>query len=293
MEYEGIVYRPPSEANSLIIQTTIGCPHNRCTFCNMYREKRFRIRKVAEIKKDLDWVANYYPIEAVESIFLADGNSILMKTPQLIEVLEYAGKLFPRLNRITCYGASQYLILKSLEDMTALRKAGLSRIHCGMESGYDPLLKIVKKGGSYDTHIKGGRLVKEAGMELSMYYMPGLGGPEMSREHALASAEVLNAVNPDFIRLRTFIPILGTQMADDYQNGKFQLMQPLEVLEEIKILITNLETESWFLSDHMNNFANIRGKLPDDKQLMLTHLNEALKMPNSAFRPVGMTSGTL
>lgn len=293
MQYEGVVYRPPSEANSLIIQASIGCAHNKCSFCNMYRDKQFRIRGVEDIKKDIDWVKDNYAVEMVDSIFLADGNTILMRTPQLVEILEYARASFPYLERVTCYGASQYLARKPLDDFKKLREAGLTRIHCGMESGHDPLLKLINKGGTQATHIEGGKKVRAAGMELSMYYMPGLGGLQMWEGHAKDSAYVLNEVDPEFIRLRTFVPIAGTEIADDYQEGKFELMKPLEVIREIRLLLENLNVHSQFLSDHWTNFVNLRGKLPEDKERLLAEADEALAMPEDAFRKIGMTHGTL
>lgn len=293
MHYEGIVYRPPSEANSLIIQATYGCPHNRCAFCNMYRGRRFKIRKVEEIMADMDEVAERYPLRAIRSLFLADGNTILMKTDQLVRVLEHARKRFPWLERITSYGASQYLVLKTPEEMRRLAEAGLNRIHCGMESGHDPLLERIHKGGTMDTHIRGGRLVKDAGMELSMYYMPGLGGYEMSKAHALDSAKVLNAVNPDFIRLRTFVPVEGSPLCEDIRAGRFSLMEPHDVLREIRTLVEHLETTGLFYSDHWNNFADISGTLPEDKKRMLTDIDEALTWPRSSFRPLGEVYDTM
>ena len=293
MHYEGIVYRPPSEANSLIIQATYGCPHNRCAFCNMYRGRRFKIRKVEEIMADMDEVPERYPLRAIRSLFLADGNTILMKTDQLVRVLEHARKRFPWLERITSYGASQYLVLKTPEEMRRLAEAGLNRIHCGMESGHDPLLERIHKGGTMDTHIRGGRLVKDAGMELSMYYMPGLGGYEMSEAHALDSAKVLNAVNPDFIRLRTFVPVEGSPLSEEVRAGRFTLMEPHDVLKEIRILVEHLETTGLFYSDHWNNFADISGKLPEDKKRMLADIDEALTWPRSSFRPLGEVYDTM
>lgn len=284
MHYEGIVYRPPSEADSLIIQATIGCPHNRCAFCNMYRDKRFRIRKTEDILADIDTAAGIYPVQAVRSLFLADGNTILMKTDQLVRILEYARLKFPYLERVTSYGASQYLVRKKPEDMQRLADAGLNRIHCGMESGHDPLLARITKGGTMDTHIRGGRLVKDAGMELSMYFMPGLGGYAMSDGHARDSAKVLNTVNPDFIRLRTFVPIEGAPLSKEYQSGALRLMEPHDVLREIRTLVELLDVTSQFYSDHWNNFANIRGILPADKPHMLAAIDEALTWPRSDFR---------
>jgi radical SAM superfamily enzyme YgiQ (UPF0313 family) len=163
-----------------------------------------------------------------------------------------------------------------------------------MESGADSVLREVNKGGTQETHIKGGRLVKEAGIELSMYYMPGLGGLDMWEEHARESARVLNAVDPDFIRLRTFIPIAGTPMADDYIAGKFKLMNALQVIAEIRLLISGLEgINSLLLSDHWSNFLHLHGQLPQEKEKMLLTADEALTMPLSAFRDIGMTHGTL
>ncbi len=287
MHYEGIVYRPPSEANSLIIQATYACPHNRCAFCNMYRGRRFKIRKVEEIMADMDEAAARYPLRAIRSLFLADGNTILMKTDQLVRVLEHARRRFPWLERITSYGASQYLVLKTPEEMRRLAEAGLNRIHCGMESGHDPLLRRIHKGGTMDTHIRGGRLVKDAGMELSMYYMPGLGSYEMSEAHALDSAKVLNAVNPDFIRLRTFVPVEGSPLCEDVRAGRFRLMEPKDVMKEIRLLVEHLETTGLFYSDHWNNFADISGKLPEDRERMLKDIDEVLTWPRSHFRPLG------
>jgi radical SAM superfamily enzyme YgiQ (UPF0313 family) len=293
MQYEGVIYRPPSEADSLIIQATIGCPHNRCRFCNMYRDKKFRIRSVAEIKKDIDWVKDNHPPAAVASVFLADGNSILMKTSQLLEVIKYAYDAFPRLQRLTSYGASQYLARKPANDFKELRAAGLTRIHTGVESGYDPLLQRLQKGGSAATHIAGGQKVRQADIELSMYYMPGLGGEEIWREHALASARVFNEVDPDFIRLRTFIPIAGTPAAQDYAQGAFALMGPWAVIREIRLLLEHLEVKSMFLSDHWSNFINLRGQLPHDRERLLREADLALTWPESAFRELGITQGAL
>jgi radical SAM superfamily enzyme YgiQ (UPF0313 family) len=294
MQYEGIVYRPPSEANSLILQATIGCPHNRCAFCNMYREKRFRIRKLEEIKNDIDWVAAHYPLEQIRSLFLADGNTIVMKTAQLSELLDYAYKNFPCLERATIYGASQYLARKSEADFARLRQSGLTRLHCGMESGADKVLRQVSKGGTQETHIRGGKLVKQAGIELSMYYMPGLGGLDGWEEHARESARVLNAVEPDFIRLRTFMPIAGTPLAEDYLAGKFKLMNPLQVIAEIKLLIENLrDINSLLLSDHWSNFIHLHGRLPQEREKLRSQAEEALALPLEEFRETGLVYGTL
>ena len=284
MRYEGMVYRPPSEANSLIIQATIGCPHNRCTFCTMYKNTRFRIRPVKEIKEDLDIAKRYYG-DSVQTIFFADGNTILMKTKDLIEIFKYAGKLFLRLHRITSYGSARYISLKSPEELKELKAAGLNRIHSGMESGDPEVLEILEEGATPQEIIHAGRMLKEAGIEVSEYIMVGAGGKKLSRNHAINSAKVLNQIDPDFIRLRTFMVIPGTPIEQTYKEGKFELLDPYEALKETRLLVENLEgIESNFLSDHISNYWNINGKLPGDKEKMLREVDYALTLDRKKFR---------
>lgn len=277
MRYEGTLYRPPSEAHSILIQCTIGCPHNRCTFCSMYKDMHFRIRPVAEIKEDLETARKYYG-ETADTMFFPDGNTILMKTEQFVEVLRFARRLFPQLKRITIYGSAQYINLKSDEEMIQLREAGLSRIHSGMESGDDIVLERIQKGATARDIIEAGRKVMAAKIELSEYIVIGIGGRERSREHALYSAEVLNKINPDFIRVRTFVPVPGTSLYNDCCQGKFDLLQLHEVLKETEMLISNLTCESMFYSDHNSNYAWINGKLPEEKLVMLEAVTELLQI---------------
>lgn len=289
MRYEGMVYRPPSEAGSLLIQCTIGCPHNKCTFCAMYKGTAFRIRPVAEIKEDLRTARDYYG-DRVETIFLPDGNTILMKTDQLVEILEYAQALFPRLKRITSYGSARFVNLKPAAELRRLREAGLSRIHSGMESGDDVVLARICKGATAAEIVEAGLKVKEAGMELSEYVLIGIGGRERSREHAIASAEVLNAIDPEFIRLRTFIPMPGTPLYDEYRQGDFGLLSPHEALKETALFIGALATTGLLYSDHSSNYAYVNGRLPGDKAAMLATIDELLAMPEDAFRPPAVGS---
>ena len=294
MRYEGIVYRPPSEADSLIIQTTIGCPHNKCRFCVMYRHKRFRIRKVDDIIDDISMAAQDCGTLGVRSVFLADGNSVIMRQSQLLDILAHLYKTFPNLKRVTSYGATQYLAEKNPNDLKALCAAGLTRIHCGMESGDDELLAYVRKGATAETHIRGGQNVKAAGMEVSFYIMPGLGGVERSEAHALNSARVLSAVKPDFIRLRTFVPQADSRMAGACMRGEYTLLCPHGVLREIRLMIENLDADgSRIMSDHWINFVDVRGLLPHDRSSMLAMIDQALAMPKSHFRETGVYGGTL
>lgn len=285
MRYEGTVYRPPSEAESLLIQATIGCPHNSCTFCGMYRNAKFRIRSVSDIKEDLLMARNYHGAN-VQSIFFPDGNTILMKTSQLVEILNYARELFPYLKRMTVYGSAKYFKLKSLNEFLLLKEAGLTRIHSGMESGDDEVLRRIKKGFTASEMIEEGLKVREAGIQLSEYILLGIGGRERTEVHALESARVLNAFTPDFVRLRTYIPWKGTPLYEDYQQGRFLQLSPYETLRETRLLIANLEGPFELLSDHISNFAPINGNIPIDKSEMLQTIDGLLTVPEKNFRQV-------
>lgn len=285
MRYEGIVYRPPSEAGSLLIQATIGCPHNRCAFCGLYKDKKFRIRPVEEIKADLLSARDYYG-EGVQSLFFPDGNTIVMKTDQLEDIIRYARSCFPHLERITVYGSARFVNKKSLDELRTLKEAGLNRLHMGMESGDDVVLEKICKGTNSAEIIAAGKKLKEAGIEVSEYYLAGVGGKIYSRQHALNSAKTLNAFCPEFIRLRTFFPHRGTPMYDAYQSGDFELQTPHETLREIRLLLENLECEgSVFLSDHSNNYCNVNGLLTRDKEKMIADLDELLSYDERLFRP--------
>lgn len=284
MRYEGTVYRPPSEANSLLIQATIGCPHNKCSFCSMYKQSRFKIRPIEEIKEDLRSAREYYG-EYVESLFFPDGNTIIMKTAQLEEIITYAKQLFPYLQRITVYGSARFVNKKSLEELQQLKDAGLSRIHTGMESGDDVTLQRICKGTTSEEIIAAGLKLKKVGIDTSEYYLVGIGGKERWREHALESARVLSAFSPDYIRLRTFVPVPGTPLYEEYKQGSFELLSPHEALQEIGLLISNLHCEgSQVLSDHISNYWNISGRLPDDREIMLDGIKTALTVPENRFR---------
>jgi radical SAM superfamily enzyme YgiQ (UPF0313 family) len=283
MRYEEPVYRPPSEAASLLIQATIGCPHNKCTFCGMYKGKRFRIRRVEEIKEDLQTAREFHG-SGVRSLFLPDANTIFMKTSQLIEILQFARELFPHLERITVYGSAKFIKLKSLEELKSLRAAGLSRIHAGLESGDDVLLARLRKGATANEMIEAGLKVKEAGIELSEYILIGIGGLERTKEHALESARVLNAINPHFIRLRTWVPVPSAPLYKDYASGKFKLLSPYDALAETRLLIENLNITSYLASDHISNFINLNGQLPQAKEDFLAAIDKALKLPREMFR---------
>ncbi len=284
MRYEGPIYRPPSEADSLLIQATVGCPHNKCSFCMVYKKgPAYRVRPVQEICEDLDEGLRQYG-DAIKTLFFPAGNTIAMPTTDLAAICRYAKKIFPHLERITIYGSSQYIVKKGLEDLKKLRESGLSRIHVGMESGDDEVLRRVKKGTIAAEQIEAGRMVVEAGMELSEYVVLGLGGCDRTTQHALATAEALSAIQPHFVRLRTLVPKTNTLLLHQINKGRFQLLSPHRVLEETKIIIQNMHCRTLLASDHYTNYINLAGSLPKDRDRLLREIEEALTRDEDQFR---------
>jgi len=285
LRYEGIVYRPPSEAGSLIIQATLSCPHNRCAFCAMYKDRKFRKRPLEEVIEDLDLALAAYGPDAVRTIFLADGNTAVLPTQKLVAIGEAARQRFPGLERITVYGSAKFLVKKSEEEWRRVAEAGITRIHSGLESGDAVTLEQIGKGVTPEQAIEAYRHVKAAGIELSVYLMVGVAGVERWREHALGSAQVLNRAPPDFVRLRTFVPSPGTPWHERWEQGKLTLLSAHQALEETRLLIENLEGPTSLLSDHVSNFIDVQGHLPEDKSAMLAQIDEALGWPATSFRP--------
>jgi radical SAM superfamily enzyme YgiQ (UPF0313 family) len=285
MRYEGPIYRPPSEANSLLIQATVGCPHNRCTFCMIYKQRPgFKVRPVADIKADMLSARDVYG-KGVRTLFLPDGNTIAMKSDALCEICRFARETFPDLERITVYGSAQYIYKKKQDELKQLNAAGLSRIHVGLESGSDTVLKMIRKGSDSQQQIEAGRRVKTAGIELSMYVILGIGGLAYTEIHSDETARVLNAVDPDFIRLRTFVPKRHTALLEAVQNGSFKMLGPHQVLAEIHRLLSALNVKSYLASDHYTNYINLEGRLPDDTERLLSELESAQSRDESTFRP--------
>ena len=311
--------RPPSEANSLLIRVTRNCPWNRCTFCPVYKGSQFSLRSVDHVKKDIDTVhkhvekikkiadksgrilrtdirkaaengeqldtqafnaALHWAAGGMQSVFIQDANSLIIKPSDLTEILLYLKKLFPWVERITSYARSHTITRIKDDDLRALREAGLNRIHIGLESGSDEVLKMVKKGLTKETHVQAGLKVKRAGMELSEYIMPGLGGEKYSKVHALETADALNQINPEFIRLRTLAIPSFVELYDDYEAGRFEKCTDLMVVKETKLLIESLDgITSVVKSDHiLNLFQNLEGTLPQDKEHMLEIINDFLAM---------------
>lgn len=312
--------RPPSEAKSLMLRITRNCPWNSCTFCGLYKGQKFSIRPVSHIIKDID-VIRYYVDEiqkimaqsdgaahrqymnlmagqpesdrmalhaaliwvqgGMQSIFLQDANTLIIKPDDLVEILKHVQKSFPQVERITSYARSHTIARISDDDMACIAAAGLNRIHIGMESACDEVLDFVKKGVDKKTHIIAGQKVKRAGIELSEYFMPGLGGVTLSRENALETADALNQINPDFIRIRTLGLPENVELYKDFQSGSFIKPGDLPMAEELLLLLDNLNgITSTVKSDHiLNLFQEVEGRLPEDKERMTAPLRAFLAMP--------------
>lgn len=286
LRYEGPIYRPPSEANSLLVQATIGCPHNQCTFCMVYKNgPKFRVRSVSKIKEDLEWAKKYYG-DNIRTVFFPAGNTIVMKTNDLVEICRYAKELFPKVERITVYGSAQFIVRKSLDELKKISDAGLSRIHVGLESGDDAVLRKMKKGSTAAVQITAGQLIKKSGIELSEYAVLGLGGKKGSKNHIARTINVLNEINPDFIRIRTLLPKIHTPLLEDIKAGKFAMLSPHGVLRETYDLVAGLDVSSQIVSDHYTNYIQIHGRLPGDKEKVLNEVSQALKRDEHSFREI-------
>ncbi|SHI13923.1 radical SAM protein [Sporanaerobacter acetigenes] len=277
MRYEGTLYRPPSEAYSLIVQATIGCSQNRCTFCSMYKEKDFRIRKTRDIVEDL--ILGRQEYRKVEKIFLADGDALIIKTEELLKILEKIKTIFPECKRVGIYASPKSILGKSTGELIELRKSGLGIVYMGVESGSDLILEKIKKGVNSSEMIAAGKKIKEAEIPLSITLISGLGGKEYSMEHGVESARVVNEMNPDYIGLLTLLVEEGTELYDDVWNERFKLLTPKEVLLETREFVQRLNLDNCiFRSNHASNYVALGGTLNKDKNLILEQIKEGLKM---------------
>jgi radical SAM superfamily enzyme YgiQ (UPF0313 family) len=302
--YEMGPIRPPSEASSLLIRVTRNCEWNRCLFCPVYKDTEFSVRPIEYIKHDIDLIREYidflqnptdnivieeplaydsamrWNIYNTRSVFLQDADALAIGAHNLTEILNHLMDTFPNIERVTSYSRSSTINKMSLDDLFMLRKAGLSRIHVGMESGSDAVLKMVRKGASKSIHIQAGVKVKGAEMELSEYFMPGLGGRSLSEEHAIESADALNKIDPDFIRLRPLAFPVRAPLRELMVSGEFDRCNDIEIVQELHTFIDNLKgLSSYLVSDHiLNLFGDLNGHLPEDKSLLLSILRRFLKL---------------
>jgi len=323
LQFEQGPIRPPNEAQSLLLRFTRNCPWNQCEFCPVYKGRKFSLRSVDEIKSDIrtarviadeitavswklgyggnvtdavvsqifgagSYASSYRSVAAwmyygTGACFLQDADNLIMRTGDLVEVLAFLRQTFPEVKRVTTYSRSRTVTKKSLESLTRIHASGLDRVHIGLETGFDPLLKLVKKGVSAAQHVEAGRKLGEAGMQVSEYVMPGLGGREMWREHAVETARVLNRINPHFIRLRSLRLPSRVPLHARLKDGSFHMLTDDELAEEIRVFIEHLEgITSTVTSDHiMNLLEEVSGKLPEDKPRMLEVIRAYQELPDA------------
>lgn len=316
--------RPPSESQSILLRITRSCHWNKCAFCPVYKLQRFSIRKIDEIKRDIDAMAAiaerirrhigaqcgagadrnavveavnwldrdgevqgectrlvaFWMCHGLKNLFLQDADALVLRTERLVELLNHVRAALPTIARITSYARAETLSRKSADELKALRAAGLNRVHVGMESGSDAVLTLMQKGVTQEQQIRSGREVVAAGIELSMYFMPGLGGRDLSAENAAESAAVLNAVNPTFVRLRTTVPVPGTPLYGMMEEGRWSPLTEEDKVVEIRDWLQRLDgITSTVQSDHMMNLLeDVAGTLPGDKQRMLEQIDRFLNM---------------
>lgn len=275
MYYEGKVYRPWMEADSFLIQTTIGCTHNKCTFCDMFREKRFRIRDIDDIFKDIDDAREM--LGRVRSIFLVDGNVLALKTDFLLKVLNKVTSTFPECEKISVYAGLNDLRRKSIEELKQLKDAGLGKVYTGLESGDEVTLAQIRKGLTVDQAKEGMAHAKAAGIEVLLSIIFGIGGKERSREHAVETTKLLNILQPEELAPMALTIQPGTVLADQVESGEFVQATPLQILEEEKYLLENLaEFPVVYWGDHSNNIESLKGILPAYKDVFLEKVNHAI-----------------
>ena len=285
MRYVGDIYRPPGEWKSYLLQCTVGCSHNACTFCGMYKNKRYYVRPLEEILEDIEMARVHYTdlssfplgIPRIERVFLCDGDAIAMDTDDLLTVLRKLKEAFPLLKRVTTYAGPRSTLRKTPEELKALCDAGLTRAYLGMETGWDALLKKVGKGVSAEQMLEAGLRLKQAGMEVWDIILLGLAGPEGSRTHIEESVKMINAMAPRHLSAMTYVPVEGTPMYEDVRAGRFTCITPQQALLETKWLVEGLNVDPLHITaNHPSNYLPIKGGLPEDKERILDLIDRAL-----------------
>jgi len=285
MIYDYPVYRPPSEAYSLILQVAIGCSHNACTFCTMYKTKRYRQKSWEEIKKLIESSAGAYP--RASRIFLADGNALSLPIQTLVQTLEMLRRCFPRLERISIYGGPHDILSKTKEELALLGQKGLDLVYLGIESGSEKVLKMVKKGVSPQEMTEAGRKVIDSGLGLSATIISGLGGKELWEEHAVETARVASAINPHYLASLTLLLENGAPLLSRVQKGEFSLLTPWEVLRETRKMIENLELHDCvYRSNHASNYFSLACVLNREKEDVLSRIDKYLERPDIKALPI-------
>ena len=277
MRYVGDIYRPPSEACSLLVQVTIGCSHNKCTFCNMYKAKQFKVRKPEEVLEDLAWARSHY--NRVERIFLCDGDALCLANHKLLVILDYIMENFPECARVTTYGRATDVIRKTDEELRELKDHGLEMVYIGAESGSQKILDKVNKGETREELIEGVQRLEKAGIKTSVTFISGLAGPEDWEEHAIETGKMIAEMNASYVSLLTLMLQPPAPLLEDYQQGKFKLLSPEEVLAETCLMLQYARPSKpcVFRSNHASNYVSLRGNLPMDNESMIASLKRCME----------------
>ena len=275
MHYSGAVYRPPSEAHSLIVQCTLGCSHNKCAFCIMYKEKSFSINPVEQVLGDLTEARTYYP--RIERIFLADGDALILPMDYLLTVLDFIRDRFPECERVSAYASTKALMRKSDDELKALREHGLQMVYVGLETGLEPLLAKYDKGVSVEEIIEHSLRAKAAGMTLSVTAINGMGGKEQSEEHAVATAEALSRIKAEYVAMLTLRVYSGTPLHEWIERGELTMLGPQELALENRLILQHIDSEgSVFRSNHASNYLPLKGTLNRDRDALIERIDQAL-----------------
>ncbi|MBN2473543.1 MAG: radical SAM protein [Pirellulales bacterium] len=285
MRYYGTVVRPPSEADSYILQVTLGCSHNRCTFCGTYRGKPFRPRAIREVLEDVAMAAERFP--ETQRVFLADGNALVMSTERLAEILDALHAAFPRLRRVGVYANARDLLQKHEADLAMLSRKKLQIVYLGLESGSDEVLRRVGKGATAADMVEGVLKAKRAGLRVSVIALLGLGGADLSSQHAEETGRVVSAMDPHYLSMLTLMLVPGTELHRQWQSGAFTIPKPEELLGELRQVIAHLNglSRCVFRTNHASNYLPLAGTLARDKPRLLAALDQARTLGPSALRP--------
>jgi radical SAM superfamily enzyme YgiQ (UPF0313 family) len=275
MHYDGMIIRPPSEADSILLQVTLGCSHNKCTFCGSFRDKRFAIKKDEIIFQDIEYARVHFPRQ--KRLFICDGDAMIVPMKRLVPILERIRDRLPWVERVGVYANTKGISMKTDEELSQLKSLGVGIAYMGLESGDDQVLADICKGATADKMIRMGKRVKQAGIQLSVTVLVGLAGKERSLIHAKETGRVLSEIDPDYVGALSLMLIPGTELHADYQAGRFQLPSPEEMLAELGQMIASTHlTDGLFHANHASNYLPIRARLPRDKERTLDQIAQAL-----------------
>ena len=277
MRYEGNIFRPPSEAYSLLVQVTIGCTHNKCTFCSMYKDKKFRIRDPQEVIEDLAWARRHY--RRIERIFLCDGDALALTNKKLLPILEFISQQFPECERVTAYARATDVLRKSEEELRQLRTAGITMVYIGADSGSDAVVEKINKGETRQQLIDGVRKAEEAGIQASVTFISGIAGKAGWEDHAIQTGTMISEMQPSYVGLLTLLVDPDVPIAEEIRSGRLQLLSAEEVMAETLLMLehTRVSRPCVFRSNHASNYLSLRGTLPEDREAMMRQIRRAMK----------------